>query len=223
MKKLSDEYFEIVENTIREHHKLYRYPVKGEYVEDLLSLALEHVGYDHEWVEGGHASGADIICENDQESFSVKSNTLRGVDKMRMDISSYRLTRFGNDINKMTEYIDNKNFGSYLIFTRRSQRGKAYEKLKEKGGGFEEYFLFQIPSDIVTASDKEWEKTGSGWKAKIERGFHLSITKSMSNQYWINGIPYERVKPYCRRQFKIYHKNMQIIKSNESFTTSNWS
>jgi hypothetical protein len=76
-------------------------------LEELISFAFADSGQIHLYESGSHKKGSDI--STDDEDFSVKSSKN---ENGKMKISSFRLTRFGDDLSSMVNFIDNdgKNF-----------------------------------------------------------------------------------------------------------------
>mgnify|MGYP006422893401 CR=1 FL=1 len=194
-----------INQKITEYHQFFRTPPKGEHFEDLVSQCfLEMDNSSHGWFDGDHTAGTDI-WDSPLGNLSLKTNKLYGKNVIRTDISSYRLTTFGDKIAEMLDYIDSKDSDYYLLCTRRTDRGMEYEEAKKRGDGYEEYEIFLIPSNFVSVHEYEWKPCGAGWKAEVSPGFTLLIIRSMSNQFWIKGIPYDKVKPYSFQKVRINH------------------
>ena len=51
-----------IEQKLKQHHELYRFPVKAELWEDIFDQVIN--GKNSNWNGGGHSSGADVISEN---------------------------------------------------------------------------------------------------------------------------------------------------------------
>lgn len=145
-------------------------------LEELISFALEDSKHDHIYESGSHKKGGDISTE--LENFSIKSSKL---DKGVLNISSFRLTRFGDDLDKMINFIDNdgKNFDKYFVLAR----NESSEQIN--------YYFYVIPANIFSATNMKWVETKnknnkiSGWNTVDNKNVKLKIHKSMSNQLWI--------------------------------------
>ena len=155
-------------------------------LEELISFAFADSGQTHLYESGSHKKGSDI--STDDEDFSVKSSK---IESGKMKISSFRLTRFDNDLPSMINFIDNegKNFDNYLVLSRNETADKI------------SYSFYILPSTIFTASSMQWvEKIGkkgqvTGWKTINNKDINLSISISMSNQLWIE-IKTDYIKEY---------------------------
>jgi len=199
---------EKIEEKIKEYHQFLRTPPKGEHFEDLVSQALIETGHaSHGWFDGDHAQGTDI-WDSPFGSLSLKTNKLYGKNVIRADMSSHRLTSFGTDLDAMLDHIKSKKSDFYLLCTRRTDRGKEYRIREKQGGGYEEYEIFLIPANFLCVRSYDWHEYDGGWKANVSPGFTLSIVKSMSNQFWMRGIPYQRIKPYSFRRIQVNHRDM---------------
>jgi len=145
-------------------------------LEELISFALEDSNNVHTYESGSHKKGADISTE--LENYSIKSSKL---DKGKLNISSFRLTRFEDDLNKMTNFIDNdgKNFDKYFVLARNENNEQI------------NYSFYILPADIFTATNMVWVETKNkknkitGWNTINNDVIKLKIVKSMSNQLWI--------------------------------------
>jgi hypothetical protein len=159
-------------------------------LEELISFAFADSGQIHLYESGSHKKGSDI--STDDEDFSVKSSKN---ENGKMKISSFRLTRFGDDLSSMVNFIDNdgKNFDNYLVLSRNETTDTI------------SYSFYILPSSIFTASNMEWvAKTGkkgdkkgqiTGWQTINNENVSLSISKSMSSQLWIE-IKTDFIKDY---------------------------
>jgi hypothetical protein len=154
-------------------------------LEELISFALEDSGHEHLYENGSHKKGCDISAD---ENFSVKSAKLKNG---KISISSFRLTRYGDDLGSMINFIDNdgKNFDKYLVLSRNEDEDSEVR-----------YRLYILPSDFFKASDLDWKETTnrknevSGWNTiNNNNNIKLKIVKSMSNQLWIE-IKEESIK-----------------------------
>lgn len=144
-------------------------------LEELISFALEDSNHEHLYESGSHSKGKDISFEENGKS--VKSAK---ASKTEISISSYRLTRFENNLDEMKSFIDNnKNFDSYFVLSRDDNNTHI------------KYTFYILPSDIFLASNMEWieikNKKGkfTGWKTINNNNIELSIIESMSSQLWI--------------------------------------
>lgn len=138
-------------------------------LEELLSFALEDSGNDHLYESGSHVAGRDISGEDNASVKSGKQN------KNILSISSFRLSRFNNDITKMINFIDNdgKNFDYYYVLARNENKNKI------------KYIFYILPSNIFIASNMNWIETKSGWETTDKTNIKLKIATNMSSQLWI--------------------------------------
>ena len=155
-------------------------------LEELISFALEDSGNKHIYDSGSHKKGSDIIINNN--GFSIKSSKSKNG---KISISSFRLTRFGDNLKEMTKFIDNdgKNFDKYLVLSRSDNKNKI------------KYTFYLLPSTIFSATKMKWveklNKKGSvsGWNTICNDNVNLKIVKSMSSQLWIE-IKTEYIKDF---------------------------
>ena len=145
-------------------------------LEELISFAMEDSENDHLYESGSHKKGGDISTDN--ESYSIKSSKIQNG---KLNISSFRLTRYDNDIDAMIYFIDNdgKNFDKYFVLAR----NETVDQIK--------YSFYILPSNVFTATDMKWVDTKNkkdkitGWNTIDNDDVKLKIVKSMSNQLWI--------------------------------------
>ena len=149
--------------------------------EEVLYFSLKKMGEKAEWTLGSHAKGADIKTE--RFAISAKSGKIK---KGRLELSSYRLTRFDDagkmDVKRMAGFIDDeRNYEFYLCCAR-----------VNAAGGARRYVVFKVPADILVAKSAEWKEVKdrkgelSKYACNAENGVCAEIRKKMSNQLWLS-------------------------------------
>jgi hypothetical protein len=146
-------------------------------LEELISNALEDANLNCVYESGSHKKGSDM--ETEFGKVSVKSSGTKS--KLSASISSFRMTRFKDDIQNMLNFIDGegKNFDLYFVLFREETKSKT------------KYIFYILPSDIFSATSMKWVEsfnkkgTLSGWKTVDNDNITLKIQKNMSNQLWI--------------------------------------
>lgn len=215
---------------VEDFHSTLRVSPIGEHFEDLVHQAFVRAEIPGvRWDGLDHKSGADLFfdqnlslpfewAEKPLKAPSVKTNVKRQQDPIRSDISGERLGNMmmGEDKDTALEEVLNLlanevNYNYYILLTRRTQRGKDYNRKALRGEGFEEYEVFLIPASYFHQflyPVSKWTHTSKKWKRKIEKGFNLVITKSMAHQYWIQGVPYDDIKEYSLGSVEISHASI---------------
>lgn len=225
-----DSLMEAFEERVNEFHSVLRVSPIGEHFEDLIHQAFVRAGIPGvSWDGLDHKSGADLFFEKDiylpfewaekpMKSPSVKTNVKKQQDPVRSDISGERLGNMmmGEKEERALEEVlqflhDEVNYNFYLLLTRRTKRGKSYKKRALDGKGFEQYEVFIIPAEYFHQylyPMSEWNNTGKEWQREIEEGFRLTISKSMSHQYWVSGAPYSDIKKYSIGAIEVPHTSI---------------
>lgn len=215
------------EERVRDFHSILRISPIAEHFEDIVHQAFVRADFPGvKWDGLDHASGADLFfdreiylpfewAEEPLKAPSVKTNIKKQQSPVRIDISGERLGKLMMDADEekaLEDVIDflvhGINYSYYLLLTRRARRGKSYEEKALQGDGFEEYEMFLIPAKYFHQylyPIEDWEHTEKKWKKKVEKGFNMSITKSMSFQYWIQGVRYDYIKKYSLGSIEIPH------------------
>jgi len=221
-----DSFMNNMEKRIRDYHHVLRVSPIGEGFEDMAHQAFVETGFNVEWDGTDHKSGADLFFKNDVHlpfewakkplrSPSVKTNVKKQQDPVRSDISGERLGNLmmgekkERALEEVLDFLHNGvNYNYYLLLTRRTRRGKDYERKALNGNGFEEYEVFIIPAEYFHQylyPVNKWNHTEKEWKREIEEGFRLLISKSMSHQYWVSGAPYEDLRKFSLGDVKVRH------------------
>lgn len=174
-------------------------------LEEFIIFALKDSGnLNVIYKSGSHTKGADVLgCIR----ASIKSGT---IDKIKIKISSFRLSRFDN-LSNMLDFIDNgedgqgKNFDFYFVLARKEFK-PTKKQLKDKPTLVDEitYLFYIIPANIFTAKNMTWKEVNKGWETPALLNdvlnpitTHLSISKKMSNQLWIE-LDLESIKKYLK-------------------------
>lgn len=156
-------------------------------LEEIITFSLEDSNVEHTYNSGSHSPGCDIKILNN--ALSVKSGK---ETKDKLTISSFRLSRFNDNINDMINYIDNdgKNFDYYIILSRLEDKTKIC------------YNLYIIPSNIFICKELKWNKIKNDYKANDDNIF-LKIVKNQSSELWIT----------FKKEFIEKYKYISIVKN----------
>ena len=103
-----------IEEKLKYHHGLYRYPVKGVYWEDIWEQCINPNGSD--WIGGGHQPGADTIHIDSNTSYQNKSGQINGNN---VDITSHRLAKqAGPSFEDKLNFISRRHADRYVLLSR---------------------------------------------------------------------------------------------------------
>jgi len=154
-------------------------------LEELITFALEDSDNTYTYNSGSHTAGRDI--EALEDNASVKSAK---VTKDILEMSSFRLSRYKNNLPNMIEFIDNegKNFEYYYVLARNENKEKI------------SYSFYILPSNIFESKSMTWEEYKSGWRTTDDSHVKLRIVKNMSSQLWIT-LKLKNIEKYIK--FKI--------------------
>jgi hypothetical protein len=166
---------------LRLHHMLYRLPAISEFLEELISEALQENGYPNDWKPNrSHAVSKDLTLDQGK-SFSIKSG-IYDPKKKTLKFSGSRLGKH-NRIEAMVEAIADTHADFYICLAKASEDwsnvpGKSDPKT---------YYLFVFEASKLDYNGvwgvKESKK--GGFKYVIDKpGMHAKIAPSMSYQLW---------------------------------------
>lgn len=180
--KLSSTHINELTNKLKQHHDIYRFPVKAELFEDIFDTVIN--GNNTTWVGGGHSVSADVVCNTTNTKFQLKSGEL---DKNKNTIkwNGHRTTKF-KTIQEKIDFISSHKVDKYVMLARDK---KDWDK------GNKKYYLLCFESDKIDYSKLSWqEKMGrkgdpTGWKGTSydnnnSTPYSAEINKSMSDQLW---------------------------------------
>jgi hypothetical protein len=168
-------------NKLKLHHNIYRLPAISEYLEELISEALQENGYSNDWKPNrSHAVSKDLTLD-EGKSFSIKSGIYDPKNKT-LKFSGSRLGKH-NTIESMVESIGHTHADFYICLAKAPEDWSSVpEKAKPKT-----YYLFVFEASKLDYSGvwgvKESKK--GGFKYVIDKpGMHAKIAPSMSYQLW---------------------------------------
>lgn len=179
--KLSPSHINELTQKLKQHHTIYRFPVKAELFEDLFDNVIN--GITTTWIGGGHSVSADVVCNTTHTTFQLKSGDL---DKNKNTIkwNGHRTTKF-KTIQEKIDFISSHKVDQYIMLARDK---KDWDK------GIKKYYLLCFESTKIDYSKLLWqEKMGrkgemTGWKGMSTDNnstpYNAEINKSMSDQLW---------------------------------------
>jgi hypothetical protein len=169
---------EKIEEKIKLHHKLYRFPVKAEIWEDIFDQSIN--GMNSNWSVGGHSVGADVISEKYGIRYQMKSGEIN-LKNNTIKWSGHRTTKH-ETIEEKINFISKNHYDKYVMLARNSNEWKR---------GIKKYYLITFDSSLIEYSKLEWNETFSkkgklsGWVGKNKNlPYSAKISLSMSGQLW---------------------------------------
>jgi len=211
MSLLPKEFHTKLEDTVRTYHRGNPHELKTGVSEQAIQIALERAGIEHEWHWNDKESGIDFHSVDSKYDLAAKSTALHGVNKVTFDVSGPR-TESHDTLEEKINHIKNSHKDAhYIIFGRRSDRGVDYDRKMQKGEGYIDYRLLIIPSshDAFDPETKDWREEDTRWYAEIgseDTTPHQVINRSMSSQWWINGLPYSEFEKFEGQRIVVPHK-----------------
>ena len=167
-----------IEEKIKLHHTLYRFPVKAELWEDIFDQSIN--GNISNWNVGGHDVGTDVICESIGTRYQNKSGDIN-LNKGTITWSGHRTTSH-KTIKEKVKFISQNHCDEYVMLGRNK---------KEWNGGIKSYYLINFDSSLIDYSKLKWSETYSkkgkltGWVGlNDELPYSAKISLSMSAQLW---------------------------------------
>jgi len=176
------------ESDLRKFHELFMGGrCAGWQQEELLVAAIKSdTRAQHQvfWVEAGHDDKADIRVRTNGEihAIEIKSGSLK---KDNLVLSGHRLGRFHGDLQKITQYLNQKTADIISI---------PHEQIDDEQGRRHIYRLRYVDVRTLTSLKPDaWEKKGTSWIQENDHGVISSLRTSMSWQIWWT-IPLEIVE-----------------------------
>lgn len=167
-----------IEEKLKLHHTLYRFPVKAELWEDIFDQCIN--GSDSNWNIGGHDVGMDVICEKIGTKYQNKSGDIN-LKKGKIVWNGHRTTTY-KTIKEKIKFISQKHCNQYVMLGRNK---------KEWNSGNKSYYFMNFDSSLIDYSKLNWSETYSkkgkltGWVGVNESlPYSAKILLSMSAQLW---------------------------------------
>jgi len=165
------------------HHSVYRLPCTSEFLEELVSDALNENGMPNDWKpDRSHSVSIDMTLDQG-ESISVKSGRYDPV-KQTLVISGSRLGKH-ETLEKMVESVASTHADYYVCLAKAEQDWSSIpSKIETKT-----YYLFVFEASNLDYSIEHWSrkesKHGTGYKYIMEiPGMSATIRPTMSHQLW---------------------------------------
>ena len=162
---------------IKQHHSLYRIPIKAEYWEDIFDTAVNKRDDDRSI---SHDTGHDTMDEAEGISYQNKSGVIKMYKGEKILEWSGHRTGSYDTIQDKVDFISSQDIDYYVFLARDD---------KEWGRGIKKYHLIKIASDFIKYNELNWSphhnKNGKHIGYKTDDGdLSASITFSMSHQLW---------------------------------------
>jgi hypothetical protein len=165
------------------HHSVYRLPCTSEFLEELVSDALNENGMPNDWKpDRSHSVSIDMTLDQG-ESISVKSGRYDPI-KRTLVISGSRLGKH-ETLEKMVESVASTHADYYVCLAKAEKDWSSIpSKIETKT-----YYLFVFEASNLDYSIEHWSrkdsKHGSGYKYIMEiPGMSATIRPTMSHQLW---------------------------------------
>ena len=165
------------------HHSVYRLPCTSEFLEELVSDALNENGMPNDWKpDRSHSVSIDMTLESG-ESISVKSGRYDPA-KGTLVISGSRLGKH-ETLEKMVESVASTHADYYVCLAKADQ---DWSHIPSKNDT-KTYYLFVFDATKLDYSIEHWSrkesKHGTGYKYIMEiPGMSATIRPTMSHQLW---------------------------------------
>jgi hypothetical protein len=165
------------------HHSVYRLPCTSEFLEELVSDALNENGMPNDWKpDRSHSVSIDMTLESGT-SISVKSGRYDPV-KGTLVISGSRLGKH-ETLEKMVESVASTHADYYVCLAKADQDWSSIPSKNDT----KTYYLFVFDATKLDYSIEHWSrkdsKHGSGYKYVMEiPGMSATIRPTMSHQLW---------------------------------------
>ena len=175
---MNKEIVDEITKKIKQHHDLYRFPVKAELWEDIFDQAIN--GWNSNWDGGGHSTGADVVSAVDGTRFQNKSGDVN-LNKNTIKWNGHRTTS-KKTIQEKIDFISEPHYDTYVMLGRNKKDWKE---------GIKRYYLIIFDASLIEYDKLNWvESFGkdgkvNGWKGSNENlPYKASIHKPMSDQLW---------------------------------------
>lgn len=162
---------------LRIHHSVYRLPCTSEFLEELISDALNENDIINDWKPNrSHSVSVDMTTE-DGVSISVKSGVYDPKKKM-LKFSGSRLGKH-KTIEDMVGHVVDTSADLYVCLAKADQDWSSIpEKFENK-----RYYLFVFDKQALDYNSAIWYQKGDIWCLDAI-GLSAYISPSMSYQLW---------------------------------------
>jgi len=170
-------------NKLKIHHSVYRLPCTSEFLEELVSDALNENGMGNDWKpDRSHSISIDMTLDSGT-SISVKSGRYDPI-KHTLVISGSRLGKH-ETLEKMVESVASTHADYYVCLAKADQ---DWSHIPSKND-IKTYYLFVFDATKLDYSIEHWfrkdSKHGYGYKYVMEiPGMSATIRPTMSHQLW---------------------------------------
>ena len=127
------------------------------------------------WKEAGHDDEADIRVRTngDTHLLQIKSGEIKA---KRLVLSGHRLGRFGGNLQRISEYLNNNDAQIISV---------PYRKVDDDAGRHHIYSIVYADVRLLTGlRANAWQAHGKSWRQTNEHGVLFTLSPSMSWQIW---------------------------------------
>ncbi len=170
---------EALKKKLKEHHSLYRFPVKAEIWEDIYDQICNGWNSGWELEMGNHDTGTDIIAGNRKQ---LKSGALN-FNQETLKWSGSRTTQYAT-LEEKINFFDQDHHDEYVFLARNKQEWTNGEKV---------YYLITLDPNFIKYSNLDWVPTygtrgknmgiRNGWKANGP-DYSAVIQGACGDQLW---------------------------------------
>lgn len=182
--RLTPRMLQHLERSLRKYHDLFSGGrCQSWELEELLVNAIKSDTQAHHhviWREAGHDFEADMeVRTNGHCHFlQVKSGQIKNNRELGcpvITISGHRLTRFGGDLARITDFLRTRTANILTV---------PYRKVDGATGRKHLYRVAYIDSRYLTAISESWECKGQSFRQKNQHDVIFSLQPTMSWQIW---------------------------------------
>ena len=170
---------EEIKQKLKQHHQLYRFPVKAELWEDIYDQVINSGSLG--WNMGGHDVGTDVVSKDGGIRYQNKAGKI-DLKNGTITWSGHRTTKH-KTINEKVNFISEKHCDKYVMLARNKD---------DWDSGIKKYYLLIFDSHLIDYSKLNWTEyttkdtdNVAGWKGDSnEIPVSAKIIKTMSDQLW---------------------------------------
>lgn len=148
-------------------------------LEELICKAISSdttAGHSPKWQEAGHDDKADIIVRTNGTVHWLQVKSGKIDNQGWLVLSGYRLGRFSDDLEALTDYLNNTDADLIAM---------PYRRLEDRRGRHHSYQICYIPVEVLHGlTPEKWKRHGKQYRQVNDQGVEFSLRPSMSWQIW---------------------------------------